>query len=140
MRPAHNLLILCTLASLQFGCQRSDSNFGTSTPSGSSVQIVFVSPPVNTELVVGEKVKLKVDVKYALTGDSGTLGLVVQSSDNSSVAQNFEVVNKGSGQSSLEAEFVIPQTKVIQIFTPLSAQGQNSTSTVDSRAFKVVSK
>jgi hypothetical protein len=134
------LFVSVAAASLMFGCQRSDEHFGTPAPTGSSVQIASISPSIGEPLRVGEKVKLKVDVNYTLTGESGTLALVVQAADNSAISQNFEVVTKGSGKVTLEAEFVVPSTKAIQVFTPLSAQGQSSTSTVESRAFKVVSK
>ena len=134
------LLVSASAAFLIFGCQRSDPQLGAPAPAGSSVQIASVSPSVGEPLRVGEKVKLKVDVNYTLTTESGTLALVVQAADNSAISQNFEVVTKGKGNVTLEAEFIVPSTKAIQIFTPLSAQGQSSTSTVESRAFKVVAK
>ncbi|MEZ5615895.1 MAG: hypothetical protein R3E35_11855 [Rhodocyclaceae bacterium] len=134
------ILVSVSAALLMLGCQRSDPHFGTPAPTGSSVQIASVSPSVGEPLHVGEKVKLKVDVNYTLTGESGTLALIVQAADNSAISQNFEVVTKGSGKATLEAEFIVPSTKAIQLFTPLSAQGQSSTSTVESRAFKVVAK
>ena len=81
---------------------------------------------------------LKVHVAYALTADSGTLGLVVQDANNTPIAQSFDVVLKGSASQVLEANFTVPNTKAVQVFVPLSAQGQAATSTVASRAFKVV--
>lgn len=119
-----------------------ESKFSTenSAPAGSSVKILAISPEISSPLHVGEKVKLQVDVGYSLTAPSGTLSLVVQASDNSGVAQDMEVLAKGSGKTKFEAEFVVPNTKAIQVFTPLSAQGQSSTSTVDMWAFKVVAK
>ena len=142
MKPTNSIvawLVPVVISSLLLGCQRSDPNVGTPALSGSTVQIISTSPGIGEPLHAGEKVKLKVDVNYTLSEESGTLALVVQAADNLSIAQNFEVVMKGSGKVALEAEFIVPNTKAIQIFTPLSGQGQNSTSTVDSRAFKVVS-
>ena len=132
------LLIWLAVSLPLFGCQRDDQSFGTPAPTGSSVQIVSTSPSTGQPLRAGENVKLKVNVNYTLTVESGTLALVVQSADNSAVAENFEVVKKGNGKITLEAEFTVPRTKAIQIFIPLSAQGQNSTSTVDTRAFEVI--
>lgn len=109
-------------------------------PGGSSVKIMSMSPDISSPLRVGENIKLRVDVAYSLNAPSGTLSLVVQASDNSGVAQDMEVVTKGSGNTKFETEFVVPNTKAIQVFTPLSAQGQSSTSTVDMWAFKVVAK
>lgn len=107
-------------------------------PDGSFVQIVSVSPSVGTALRAGEKVSLKVEVEYVVPGESATIGLVVQAADNSSIAHDNDVLLKGNGKVTLSATFTVPETKMINIFTPLSAQGQNSTSTVDSRAFKVL--
>ncbi|MCA6217181.1 hypothetical protein KGA65_11570 [Ideonella sp. B7] len=137
---SRQFVVILFSAALLVACQRSDPHLGTPAPGGSSVHIASVSPSVAEVLQAGEEVKMKVEIEYTLGADSGTLALVVQAADNSAVAQNFEVVTKGSGRAILEAEFLVPNTKAIQIFTPLSAQGQSSTSTVESRAFKVVTK
>ncbi|HUR42269.1 MAG TPA: hypothetical protein VM240_13975 [Verrucomicrobiae bacterium] len=105
---------------------------------GSFVQIVSISPTVGTALRAGEKVSLKVEIEYVVPVESATIGLVVQAADNSPIANDNDVLLKGSGKVTLTADFTVPATKMINIFTPLSAQGQNSTSTVDSRAFKVL--
>jgi hypothetical protein len=125
---------LLTLA----GCQRKEPS-GAPAPSGSSVKIVGITPDTSVPLRSGERVRLKVDVSYSLTVDSGTVALVIQAADNSGIAQNMQVLSKGEGKTSLEAEFTVPNTKAVQIFTPLSVQGQASTSTVDYRVYKVVS-
>ena len=132
------LVVACALAS--FGCQRSEPQTSRPALGGSSVQIISVSPEVSQPLHAGEKIKMAVQVNYTLSEDSGTLALVVQGADNSSISSNFEVVTKGNGSLTLESEFVVPSTKAVMIFTPLSGQGQSSTSTVDTRAFKVVAK
>ena len=77
---------------------------------------------------------------YALTADSGTLGLVVQDANNTPIAQSLDVILKGTASQVLEADFTVPDTKAVHVFIPLSAQGQSATSTVTSRSFKVVSK
>jgi uncharacterized membrane protein len=128
-------LLLATLTACEFR-----SSAENSAPAGSSVKILSISPEISSPLHVGEKVNLQVEVGYSLTAPSGTLSLVVQASDNSGVAQDMEVLTKGSGKTKFEAEFVVPNTKAIQVFTPLSAQGQSSTSTVDMWAFKVAAK
>lgn len=102
-----------------------------------SVKIVKLSPETTTPLKVGDKVKIHVEVDYRLAADSGTLSLVVQSADNRSLGHDMEVVRNGAGKASLAVELVVPQTKAIQIFTPLQAQGQSATATVDFRAYKV---
>jgi hypothetical protein len=137
-RCAALLLAAIALPAL-FGCEREERNIPTA-PEGSFVKIMSISPAPGQPLHSGEKINLKVEVNYSLNAESGTLAIVVQGADNSGIAQNFEVVPKGTGNVTLEAGFVVPDTKAIQVFTPLSAQGQGSTSTVDSRAFKVVAK
>ena len=121
------------------GCQRNEPS-GTRTPSGSSIKIVGITPDTSAPLRTGERVKLTIDVSYSLTVDSGTVALVIQAADNSGIAQNMEVLSKGEGKTSLKAEFTVPDTKAVQIFTPLTVQGQTSSSTVDYRAYKVIPK
>jgi hypothetical protein len=82
-------------------------------------------------------VRLKVDVSYTLSVESGQVDLVVQDAGGARLAGNLKVIRKGSGEASLDAEFVVPKTVAIQVFTPLLAQGQNASSTVDSRVFEV---
>jgi hypothetical protein len=129
------LFLLATIA----GCERSPSH-KNAAPAGSSVKILSTIPDISAPLHVGDHVKLHVDVEYNLTADRGSLDLVVQAADNSSVAHDMEVLTKGSGKTKFETEFVVPNTKAIQVFTPLSARSQTATSTVDMWAFKVVPK
>lgn len=119
------------------GCQ-SIKQHTVMPPFGSLAQITSIAPDTTQVLRSGEQIKLKVDVSYVLTAESGTIKLVVLAADNSDVAQNFKVITKGSGKSTLEAEFTVPSTTAIRVFTPLIVQGQNSTSVADGRAFKVV--
>lgn len=140
MKTMRNTLIVILVAGgllTLAGCQRNEPS-GARSASGSSVKIIGITPDTSTPLRSGERVKLKVDLSYSLKVDSGTVALVIQSADNSAIAQNMDVLSKGEGKTSLEAEFTVPNTKAIQIFTPLSVQGEVSTSTVDYRAYKVV--
>ena len=107
-------------------------------PPGSFVKIVSVSPDTKSPLKVGDKVKVQVEVSYALTTDVGQITLVVQAANNATLANKMAVIKKGSGKLSLSADFVVPDSNAVQIFTPLSAQGQTATSTVAHRAYKVV--
>lgn len=107
-------------------------------PPGSFVKIVSVSPDTKSPLKMGEKVKVQVEVSYALTVDAGRITLVVQAGDNATLANSMAAVKKGNGTLNLSAEFVVPDTDAVRVFTPLSAQGQTATSTVAQRAYKVV--
>jgi hypothetical protein len=121
------------------GCERAGPGV-SAAPSGSSIRITQISPEPSSTLRVGDRVNLQVAAAYTLNAESGTVTLVVQAADNSSIANQWEVVPKGSGAVTLKASFVVPETGSIVVFTPLSAQGQGATSTVDSRAYKVVPK
>ena len=121
------------------GCQRTGPE-ATAAPGGSSVQIARISPDPSSPLQAGDRVNLEVSVNYTLNAGSGVITLVVQSADNSTIANYSEVVTKGSGTVALKSSFAVPETNSVLVFTPLSAQGQSSTSTVDARAFKVLAK
>ena len=125
------LVAMCALAA----CDR-----GSEVPGGTSIRIAHISPGTSTSLRVGESVTVRAEVEYALPAESGTITLVIQSSDNRTISNETEVVAKGSGKIVLSSTFVVPDTKAIQVFTPLSAQGQVSTTTVDQRAYKVEPK
>ena len=116
------------------GCQPAPA-----APSGSFVRIASITPDTSAPLKVGDRVTMQVLVDYNLTSDAGTVSLVVQAADNSNLANRMEVLRKGHGKIFLVAEFVVPNSKAVQVFTPLSAQGQNATSTVDYRAYTTTS-
>ncbi len=126
-------------AALSAACQRTDVS-ASAAPTGSFVKIANISPDTSVPLRAGDQVKVQVEVDYSLTSNAGTVNLVIQAADHSSLAHNMEVLQKGTGKVTLVAEFVVPHSSAVQIFTPLSAQGQTSTSTVDTRAYKVISK
>lgn len=141
MMPAKflpSLFASIAVACLLPGCQPAEQ-YTDMPPFGSLAQITSISPDTTQALRPGEQVKLKVDVSYVLTAESGTIKLVVLAADNSDVAQDFKVITKGSGKSTLEAAFTVPGTTAIRVFAPISVPGQNSTSVTDGRAFTVVS-
>jgi hypothetical protein len=113
-----------------------------SSSAESTVKIAMITPDISKPLYVGDTVKLQVDVSYIMSGDSGTVSLVVQRGESGGrpLASATEVVLKGKGTVRLEAEVRIPETRALQVFTPLSHQGQGATSIVDYRVYKVVAK
>lgn len=132
-----SLFASIAVSGLLLGCQFTGQNTDV-PPLGSMAQITSISPDTSQVLRSGEQVRLKVDVSYALAAESGTIKLVVLAADNSDVAQDFKVVTKGSGKSTLEAVFTVPRTTAIRVFTPLIVPGQDSTSVTDGRAFTVI--
>ena len=123
------LIPILTAAVFATGCNAEQS--------GGAVKIVATSPDHSTVLTAGDVVSLVVEAEYRIDVESGTLSLVVQESDASSITTDTEVVTRGSGTTHFEVEFVVPDTKAVVVFTPLTEQGQSSTTTVDSVAFKV---
>jgi hypothetical protein len=134
------LLAAPTLIWLAFIAGCGSDSFEKPAPLGSFVRIESISPAIGMPFREGETVTLEVKIKYALNAESGTIALVVQTANNSAVAQEIEAVTRGSGDLALKTQFVVPQTKTIMVYTPLSAQGQGATTTVDDRAYKVVAK
>jgi len=139
MMPAKSLPSLfasIAVSGLLLGCQFPGQHTDV-PPHGSMAQITSISPDTSQVLRPGEQVKLQVDVSYVLTAESGTIKLVVLAADNSDLAQDFKVVTKGSGKSTLDAAFTVPRTTAVRVFTPLIVPGQDSTSITDGRAFTV---
>lgn len=127
-----------TAASLM-GCGK-DGSPAKKAASAGSVRIVGLAPDTTTPLKVGDKVTIQVEVDYRLAAEAGMVSVVVQSADNKNLAHNGEVAKKGTGKASMSVEFVVPDTKTVQVFTPLQAQGQSATTTVDFRAYEVVAR
>lgn len=129
--------LLAFLTACLFGLSGCSKSVDTAAPAGSTISITSISPPAEQLLVVGSKVKLRITVAYWLAADSGSVSLVVQSADTSSVAQDERVVKKGGGELIFENEFVVPDTKTLRVFVPLSGGDQTATSTLDTRAYTV---
>jgi hypothetical protein len=110
-------------------------------PAVDSVKIVSISPPTDTPLRIGETLTLQVEVEYNLTSaESGTVTLVIQQGESGRppLANEIDVVLKGRGKVVLSKQLQVPETKALQVFTPLNVQGGSSTSVVDNRVYKVV--
>ncbi len=115
----------------------------TDVKKGNYVKILEIQPDLSLPLEVGSEVNFEVTVEYYLNEDSATVDLVIQKGEHSGgtdpfVGQETEVIGHGSGVVTLKAKVKVPETKAIQIFTPLTLQGQNSSSIVDSRFYKVI--
>jgi len=107
---------------------------------GPSIQITHISPESSSRVHVGDRVDLEVTASYTQAAESGSITLVVQAADGSTIANHWEVVARGSGTVTLKTSFVVPETSSIGVFMPLSAEGQGVTSTVDARTYIVEAK
>jgi hypothetical protein len=143
MRVGYELFRLAACGSalvVLLGCHGKGDAFGPVVPSGSSVQITSIAPNPGEALHPGQTVDFKVEATYTLTGDTGTVALIVQAADGSGLAQPFDVVKKGSGKTTLEASVVVPNTDSLEVMTPLVNQGPNTLTAIDRRTFKVSAK
>jgi hypothetical protein len=116
------------------GCSKTDKD---AAPSGSTISITSMSPAIGQQLRVGSTVKMKVNVAYWLSVDTGSVGLVVQTADTKSIAQDERMIKKGGGELVFESEFIVPDTPNIRIFVPLNGDNQTATSTLDTRSYAV---
>ena len=132
------LFIVLLLGSLAAGCDRKPPVPAKPVSAG-SVRIVGIKPDTTTALRAGAKVKLQAEVAYRLLADAGVVTLVVQLNDEG-LAQASQAIKRGEGSATLAVEFVVPEAKAIQVYTPLQALGQKTTATVDARTYKVVVK
>ncbi len=130
------LVIALFLGSLAAGCDKKPPAPAKPVSAG-AVKIVALKPDTATPLKVGAKVKLQAEVAYRLLADAGVVTLVVQLNDKG-LAQESQAIQRGEGKATLAVEFVVPEAKAIQVYTPLQALGQKSTATVDARTYKVV--
>ncbi|HYP12977.1 MAG TPA: hypothetical protein VEQ63_03560 [Bryobacteraceae bacterium] len=122
------------------GCALAVSAPAYQQPSADTVKIVSITPETSAPLRVGQTVSFQVEVEYNLTSaDSASLVLVIQKGESgqSPLANEAEVVRKGKARAVLSKSFVVPDTKAILLFTPLTAQGNTKTEIVDSRSYKV---
>lgn len=138
MSPAclRSLFLSIAASGLLLGCQMAPRT-ELAAPMASTAQITAVTPDTTQALRAGDHVRLEVKVGHAVAADSGTLTLIALSADNTTVARDDKVVPKGQGNTILTAEFTVPNTTVIRVFTSLVVKGQESTSAVDGRAFEV---
>jgi len=104
-----SLFATISASCLLLGCQLTEPKAGMPA-FGSLAQITSISPDTIHVLRSGEQVNLKVDVSYVLTAESGTIKLVVLAADNSDLAQDFEVITKGSWKSTLVPQHASVET------------------------------
>ncbi|MDD5209465.1 MAG: hypothetical protein PHV36_08765 [Elusimicrobiales bacterium] len=110
---------------------------GCTAKSGGTVHIASLSPEAYATVRVGDKVDLKVEVDYTLEKKTGTISLVVQKDDNSSLGSVTEKVKEGSGRVTLKHTFTVPETRTVTVFVPMDLEGYNKTMIVDSRTYNI---
>jgi hypothetical protein len=108
---------------------------------GSVAQITAISPDTGQVLRVGETLRLTVDISYVVAAESATIKLLVLDGGSAELGQDFVIVPKGHGSTTLQVGFTVPPTQVIRIFTPLVVSGQaQAAASSDGRAFEVLAR
>ena len=136
-------VIALVLGALAVGCgqEKTAAPVAAAGASSDSVRIVSISPATDAALRVGDRVTVRVEVEYNLaSAPSGTISLVIQQGESGrpSLADETQVVQKGSATLTLSKEIEVPDTSALQVFTPLNPQAGSRTRTVATRAYKVV--
>ncbi|NOZ69147.1 MAG: hypothetical protein GXP46_07880 [Deferribacteres bacterium] len=107
-----------------------------------SVRIISISPDLSTALYVGENYDIETTVEYSFKEDRGSISLVIQRGEFGypPIGVVSKPITKGEGRLTLKANITVPETKAVQVFTPLTAQGDTSTRVLDMRLYKVVDR
>ena len=109
----------------------------------SSIKIVAVEPDAAHPIYPGDTVNVKVKVDYEIFEPAGMVSLIIQKEDigkavpDALLGAAMKPVTQGKGTVELEKSIVVPQGKVIQIFTPLLIQGANQTNVVDRKLLDI---
>ena len=112
---------------------------GNESSNGDSIKITNMSPKQSMSLEIGETIMLSYEVEYELkSSESGFITLVVQGASNETIVNESYIAEQGKHTETLKAEIVVPDTRAIQVFTPLLTPASTSTTVVDSRTYQVV--
>ena len=84
--------------------------------------------------------KLAIAVEYAVPSPGGIVGMVIQDSNNAPVKSNLREVPSGSGKMNSEIEFIVPNTKHIDVHVPIYVKGESKSSKVAVQKFLITSK
>lgn len=106
-----------------------------------SVKILSLTPLNNSPFYAGQEINIEVEVQYNLeSSENGAITLVIQRAESGHrvLANESDFVLKGNGIVKLNKKLIIPETRGLIIFTPLSPEGSNSTTIVDSKMYKVL--
>jgi len=105
-----------------------------------SVKIVSISPDTVANLTVGAAVDLEVAVSYVLKEKEGSISLVVEKQDNSSICALREKILRGRGTFTFKQRFTVPDTRAVSVSVPLFAGDAEKTEIVDHRLYGVEKK
>ena len=121
-------------------CDGARSTLAAPAPAGSRVSIVGITPTTDEAFLVGQRVRLELKVAYELTAESGSLDVFIQDAEGQAFAMSRMAITRGVGNEDFALEFKVPNTKSIQVFVPLGAEGQQATTTMATREFRVSAK
>ncbi|MEW8070934.1 MAG: hypothetical protein AB2765_20365 [Candidatus Thiodiazotropha endolucinida] len=126
---------------LMIACSDGGGGFeGQQTSKSHNVNITSITPSTSETLYVGQDYDIEVEAEYSFQAKEGEIGLVIQrgESGHMPIAYSTQPISKGKGKITLKSNITVPETKAVQVFTPLTAQGDTSTSVVSTRSYRVV--
>jgi len=89
----------------------------------SSLSIVDIEPDPNTQLKAGERIKLRVTIRYVLEYDEANLDLAVQVGNNEPFIKHHETAAQGSETRIWTVEFKVPQSQGFDVIVTMFAPG-----------------
>ena len=110
---------------------------GCAKPLQNKIKIVSIMPDPEISLFPGDTLSLEVTVEYSLKDDKGRLGLVVQTDDNTPVANQSWAVEKGADQSTFRKVILVPETAELAVYTSLTPGEGTKTNLADRRVYRV---
>ena len=90
----------------------------------SSLSIVDIEPDPNTQLKAGERIKLRVTIRYVLEYDEANLDLAVQVGNNEPFIKHHETAAQGSETRIWTVVFKVPQSQGFDVIVTMFAPGQ----------------
>jgi len=104
---------------------RSESRLAPAPLAGpqSSLSIVDIEPDPNTPLKAGERIKLRITIRYVLEYDEANLDLAVQVGNNEPFVKHHETASQGSETRIWTVEFKVPRSQEFDVIVTMFAPG-----------------
>lgn len=110
---------------------------GCAKPLENKIRITAIMPDPDVALFPGDTLSLEVTVEYSLKDEKGRLGLVVQTDDNTPVANQSWAVERGADSSTFRKVLLVPETGELSVYTSLTPGQGTKTNLADRRVYRV---
>ena len=133
-------LIFFTLCFLLIACtDNGDEIKDRETSKINNISIVSISPTTDETLYVGQIYTIEADIRYSFNTNEGKITLIIQREEPgySPVSFVIQPITTGENVVTIKSEITVPETRAIQVFAALSAEGDTSSSIVANRIYNV---